>query len=125
MMINQIRTFIAEDKGSIIAQTWVGNLDELCQEKETDDIGTEAHELQMKDGKEGKEGEEDSDGESGNLKKDNKPSIIIPLRYYEDHTQSSCFVNKSSTRSSVEAEKNWSQDFPYSMYVACTAYIRD
>jgi hypothetical protein len=67
MVTNQIRTFTTEDRGSIIAQTWVGNLDELCQEKETDSIGTEADELQMKDGKERKEGEEDSDGESGNL----------------------------------------------------------
>jgi hypothetical protein len=66
MMINQW-TFTTEDRGSIIAQTWVGNLGELCLEKETDNIGTEADELQLKDGKEGKEGEEDSDGESGNL----------------------------------------------------------
>jgi hypothetical protein len=57
-------------------------------------------------GKEGKEGEDDSDRESGNLKKGNNPSIIIPLSYYEDHTQSSCFVNKSSTQSSVEAVGN-------------------
>jgi hypothetical protein len=28
--------------------------------------------------------------------KDNNSSIIIPLGYYEDHTQSSGFVNKSS-----------------------------
>jgi hypothetical protein len=66
MVINMIRTFTTEDKGSIIAQTWVDNLDELSQEKETDDMGTEADELQFNDGKEGKE-EGDSDGESGNL----------------------------------------------------------
>jgi hypothetical protein len=40
------------------------------------------------------------------IDKDNNPSIIIPLSYYENHTQSSCFVNKSSTLSSVEAVAN-------------------
>lgn len=49
MMINQIRTFITEDKGNIIAQTWVCNLDELCQVKGTDNTGSEAEELQLKD----------------------------------------------------------------------------
>jgi hypothetical protein len=36
MMINMIQTFTTEDKGSIIAHMWVGNLNEHCQEKETE-----------------------------------------------------------------------------------------
>lgn len=64
MMINQIRTFITEDKGNIIAQSWVRNLDEHCQVKGADDASPESEELQLKDGKEGKENE---GSESGDL----------------------------------------------------------
>jgi hypothetical protein len=45
MMINQIWTFITEDKGNIIAQTWVSNLDEHCQVKGTENIDPEVEEL--------------------------------------------------------------------------------
>jgi hypothetical protein len=67
-MINQILAFITEDKGNIIAQTWVNNLDEHCQGKGTKNIDPEVETLQLKDGK-GRKGneKEEEDSESGNL----------------------------------------------------------
>jgi hypothetical protein len=64
MMINQIQTFTTKDKGDIIAQNWIQNLDEHCQIEGIDNISPEVEELQLKDGKEGKEKE---DSESENL----------------------------------------------------------
>jgi hypothetical protein len=57
MMINQIQTFTTENKGNIIAQTWVHNLDKHCQVKGTGNTSPEVKELQVKDGK-GGEGKE-------------------------------------------------------------------
>jgi capsular polysaccharide biosynthesis protein len=60
MLINQIQTFTTKDKGNIIAQSWIHNLDEHCHVEESDKISPEIEELQLKDGKE----EEDCENEN-------------------------------------------------------------